>query len=121
MGNLAIAIMQFRVGVIEMTANQLLKNGDESSALIYQLRADKLREEIEIEKINSGPHIPDCPECHHDLGSNQENCKTCFDSDPQNEGHCFSCGERRGTNDDCFDCRDYLRDAEQCYYDMADK
>lgn len=111
--NLAIVAMQWNIAVLEMTADKLNANGDESGALIYQLRADKLREKIaEIDEVNNGPWIPECPSCHKDSGSNQENCKTCFDSIPENKGRCHDCGELKGHNLDCYECYNYAKEAE---------
>lgn len=57
-----------------------------------------------------GNPIEFCKACHRVLGSNAEDCPTCWDEEFPD--HCWSCGERKGTNDHCLDCRTHNQDME---------
>ena len=117
-----IKAMKARIEVLEKSAEELIKQGRSSEAQVYYLKIEKLQEKItdmEVAEYESTPIIPECPDCHKDLGSNQEDCKTCFESIPENDMYCWACGDRKGSNDDCADCWEYSRDMYN--EDMIDK
>lgn len=52
---------------------------------------------------------PRCKKCWTVLG--EGDCEDChYEKYPDT---CFDCGEKIGTNDDCFTCRDEARDREE--------
>jgi len=117
---LTITLMEARIETLRRSEKAAEEREMWDRAVECKLRANHLEREVDWLKTNLGPWLEDCPECHHDLGSNQEECKTCFDSHPENEGHCHACGEIKGMNDDCADCCEWAKEKEDYRFDTLE-